>query len=237
MLEPWGRTDEARMKLLLVEDDEKIAATVKRGLEATGFSVELASDGDEGLWRATEGTYDLLILDIMLPGRDGYQVCAELRAADNWTPILMLTAMDGDLDEAEGLDTGADDYLTKPFSFQVLVARVRALLRRTPGRGPVPVSVGDLRIDPAQRRVWFAGEERTLTAREFQVLEFLVRRAGQVVSKEEILAGVWEDDFDGDANIVEVYVLRLRRKLEGPNGRHRIQTIRGAGYRVVDDGA
>jgi two-component system, OmpR family, response regulator len=225
------------MKLLLVEDDDKIAATIKRGLEATGFAVELAADGDEGLWRATEGTYDLVILDIMLPGRDGYQVCAELRARDDWTPILMLTAMDGDLDEAEGLDTGADDYLTKPFSFPVLVSRVRALLRRTSGRGPVPVLVGDLRIDPAQRRVWVAGEERTLTSREFQVLEFLVRRAGQVLSKEEILAGVWEDDFDGDANIVEVYVLRLRRKLEGPNGRHRIQTVRGAGYRVVEDGA
>jgi two-component system OmpR family response regulator len=224
------------VKLLLVEDDEKIAATVKRGLEATGFSVELAADGDEGLWRATVGSYDLLILDIMLPGRNGYQLCAELRAADNWTPILMLTAVDGDLDEVEALDTGADDYLTKPFSFPVLVARIRALLRRTAGRGPVPVSVGDLRIDPAQRRVWVGEQERVLTAREFEVLEFLVRRAGQVLSKKEILAGVWNDDFDGDPNIVEVYVLRLRRKLEGPHGRHRIQTVRGAGYRVVDQG-
>jgi two-component system, OmpR family, response regulator len=224
------------MKLLLVEDDEKIAATVKRGLEAEGFSVELAADGDEGLWRATEGSYDLLVLDIMLPGRNGYRLCAELRAADNWTPILMLTAKDGDLDEAEALDTGADDYLTKPFSFPVLVARVRALLRRTPDRKPAPVSVGDLRIDPAQRRVWVGEDERTLTSREFEVLEFLVRRAGQVLSKEEILAGVWDDDFDGDPNIVEVYVLRLRRKLDLPDGRHRIETVRGAGYRVVDDG-
>ncbi|HEX8860144.1 MAG TPA: response regulator transcription factor [Actinomycetes bacterium] len=224
------------MKLLLVEDDEKIAATVKRGLEAEGFSVELAADGDEGLWRATEGSYDLLVLDILLPGRNGYRLCADLRAADNWTPILMLTAKDGDLDEAEALDTGADDYLTKPFSFPVLVARVRALLRRTPDRKPAPVSVGDLRIDPAQRRVWVGEDERTLTSREFEVLEFLVRRAGQVLSKEEILAGVWDDDFDGDPNIVEVYVLRLRRKLDLPDGRHRIETVRGAGYRVVDDG-
>jgi two-component system OmpR family response regulator len=224
------------MKLLLVEDDEKIAATVKRGLEAEGFSVELAADGDEGLWRATEGSYDLLVLDIMLPGRNGYRLCAELRAADNWTPILMLTAKDGDLDEAEALDTGADDYLTKPFSFPVLVARVRALLRRTPDRKPAPVSVGDLRIDTAQRRVWVGEDERTLTSREFEVLEFLVRRAGRVLSKEEILAGVWDDDFDGDPNIVEVYVLRLRRKLDLPDGRHRIETVRGAGYRVVDDG-
>ena len=224
------------MKLLLVEDDEKIAATVKRGLEAEGFSVELAADGDEGLWRATEGSYDLLVLDIMLPGRNGYRLCAELRASDNWTPILMLTAKDGDLDEAEALDTGADDYLTKPFSFPVLVARVRALLRRAPDRKPAPVSVGDLRIDTAQRRVWVGEDERTLTSREFEVLEFLVRRAGRVLSKEEILAGVWDDDFDGDPNIVEVYVLRLRRKLEGPHGRHRIETVRGAGYRVVDAG-
>ena len=224
------------MKLLLVEDDEKIAATVKRGLEAEGFSVELAADGDEGLWRATEGSYDLLVLDIMLPGRNGYRLCADLRAANDWTPILMLTAKDGDLDEAEALDTGADDYLTKPFSFPVLVARVRALLRRSADRKPAPVSVGDLRIDPARRRVFVGDEERTLTTREFEVLEFLVRRAGQVLSKEEILAGVWDDDFDGDPNIVEVYVLRLRRKLDGPNGSHRIQTIRGAGYRVVDDG-
>jgi DNA-binding response OmpR family regulator len=224
------------MKLLLVEDDEKIAATVKRGLEAEGFSVELAADGDEGLWRATEGSYDLLVLDIMLPGRNGYRLCADLRAADNWTPILMLTAKDGDLDEAEALDTGADDYLTKPFSFPVLVARVRALLRRTPDRKPAPVSAGDLRIDPAQRRVWVGEAERTLTSREFEVLEFLVRRAGRVLSKEEILAGVWDDDFDGDPNIVEVYVLRLRRKLDLPDGRHRIETVRGAGYRVVDDG-
>jgi two-component system OmpR family response regulator len=224
------------MKLLLVEDDEKIAATVKRGLEAEGFSVELAADGDEGLWRATEGTYDLLVLDIMLPGRNGYRLCADLRAADDLTPILMLTAKDGDLDEAEALDTGADDYLTKPFSFPVLVARIRALLRRAADRKPAPVSVGDLRIDPAQRRVWVGGQERVLTAREFEVLEFLVRRAGQVLSKDEILAGVWDDDFDGDPNIVEVYILRLRRKLDGPNGSDRIQTVRGAGYRVVDGG-
>jgi DNA-binding response OmpR family regulator len=224
------------MKLLLVEDDEKIAATVKRGLEAEGFSVELAADGDEGLWRATEGSYDLLVLDIMLPGRNGYRLCADLRAVDDWTPILMLTAKDGDLDEAEALDTGADDYLTKPFSFPVLVARVRALLRRAADRKPAPVSVGDLRIDPATRRVFVGEQERTLTTREFEVLEFLVRRAGQVLSKEEILAGVWDDEFDGDPNIVEVYVLRLRRKLDGPNGPHRIQTVRGAGYRVVDDG-
>jgi DNA-binding response OmpR family regulator len=223
------------MKLLLVEDDAKIAAAVQRGLEAEGFSVEVAHDGDEGLWRATESGYDLIVLDIMLPGRNGYQVCADLRSAGNWTPVLMLTAKDGDLDEAEALDTGADDYLTKPFSFPVLVARVHALLRRAGGHAPVPVSVGDLRIDPAARRVWRGDDELVLTARELGVLEFLVRRAGQVLSKEDILDGVWEHDFEGDPNIVEVYIRRLRRKIDEPFCRHSIETVRGAGLGILYD--
>ena len=221
------------MKLLLVEDDRKIANAVARGLEAEGFRVEVAGDGDEGLWRATEGSYDLILLDLMLPGRSGYRVCADLRAAGDWTPILVLTAKDGDLDEAEALETGADDYLTKPFSFPVLVARVRALLRRAGDHAPPPVDVGDLHIDPAPRRVVLGDTEVRLTAREFDVLELLVRRAGQVVSKDEILARVWDDDFDGDVNIVEVYVRRLRRKLDEPYGRSSIETVRGAGYRLV----
>lgn len=223
------------MKLLLIEDDKKIATAVKRGLEAEGFAVEVAFDGNDGLWMATEGSYDLIMLDILLPGRNGFRVCADLRAAGNWTPILMLTAKDGDLDEAEALDTGADDYLTKPFSFPVLVARVRALLRRTAGRNPTPVVVGDLRIDPGERRVWRGDEQVLLTAREFEVLEFLVRRAGQVLSKQEILAGVWEYDFDGDPNIVEVYIGRLRRKIDEPHGRQSLTTVRGAGYRLSAD--
>jgi DNA-binding response OmpR family regulator len=225
------------MKLLVVEDDKKIATAVKRGLEAEGFAVEVAFDGDDGYWMATEGAYDLIVLDIMLPGRNGYRICAALREARDWTPILMLTAKDGDLDEAEALDTGADDYLTKPFSFPVLVARVRALLRRTTGRNPAPVGVGDIRIDPGERRVWRGDDEISFTAREFDVLEFFVRRAGQVLAKNEILAGVWDMDFDGDPNIVEVYVRRLRRKLDEPYGRHSIETVRGAGYRLVDDAA
>lgn len=222
------------MKLLLVEDDKKIARAVKRGLEAEGFSVEVAFDGQEGLWRAREGVYDMLILDILLPGLNGYRVCAELREAGIWTPILMLTAKDGELDEAEALDTGADDYLSKPFSFPVLVARVRALLRRSAGRTPAPLAIGDLRIDPGQRRVWRGDAEVALTAREFDVLEFLLRRAGQVLPKHEILAGVWDYDFDGDPNIVEVYIRRLRRKVDEPFGRHAIETVRGAGYRLVE---
>ena len=223
------------MKLLLVEDDAKIAAAVRRGLVAEGFTVEVASDGNEGLWRATESGYDLIVLDIMLPGRNGYQVCAELRARADWTPILILTAKDGDLDEAEALDTGADDYLTKPFSFPVLVARIHALLRRAVSGARVPVAVGDLRLDPTTRRVWRNDHEVQLTARELQVLEFLLRRAGQVLSKRDILDGVWEHDFDGDPNIVEVFIRRLRRKIDEPHGRASIQTVRGFGYRLVDD--
>jgi two-component system OmpR family response regulator len=222
------------VKLLLVEDDAKIAGAIKRGLEGEGFDVEVASDGNDGLWRATEHRYDLIVLDILLPGRNGYQVCAELRAAGDWTPILMLTAKDGELDEAEGLDTGADDYMTKPFSFTVLVARIRALLRRPAGAQAAPVEVGELRIDPPARRAWRGDTELYLTAREFSVLEFLVRRAGQVQSKGDILAGVWSDDFEGDPNIVEVYVRRLRRKIDEPFGHRMIETVRGAGYRLVD---
>jgi len=224
------------VKLLLVEDDKKIATAVKRGLEAEGFTVEVAWDGSEGLWLASEGSYDLLILDILLPGRNGYQICGDLRSAGNWTPILMLTAKDGDLDEAEALDTGADDYLTKPFSFPVLVARVRALLRRAGGRNPVPVEAGDLRIDPGQRRAWRGEVEIDLTSRQFDVLEFLVRRAGQVLSKREILDGVWEYDFEGDPNIVEVYIRRLRTRIDEPFGRRSIETVRGSGYRLVAAG-
>jgi DNA-binding response OmpR family regulator len=220
------------VKVLVVEDDKKIATAVKRGLESEGFTVDVAFDGTDGLWLATEGSYDLIVLDLMLPGVNGFQVCARLREAGDWTPILVLTAKDGDLDEAEALDTGADDYLMKPFSFSVLVARIRALLRRAAGRSPAPVEAGDLRIDPGERRTWRGDEEVRLTARQFQVLEFLMRRAGQVLSKDEILAGVWEYDFDGDPNIVEVYVRRLRKAVDEPFERASIETVRGAGYRL-----
>lgn len=223
------------MKVLVVEDDKKVATAVKRGLEAEGYTVDVAFEGADGLWLATEGSYDLIVLDIMLPVRNGYQICAQLREAGDWTPILMLTAKDGELDEAEALDTGADDYLSKPFSFAVLVARIRALLRRA-GRNPAPVSAGDLHIDPGQRRAWRGKREITLTARQFDVLEFLVRRAGQVLSKAEILDGVWHYDFDGDPNIVEVYIRRLRTRIDEPFGRHAIETIRGVGYRLAAGG-
>lgn len=220
-------------KVLLVEDDKKIATMVRRSLEADGFTVDVAFDGLDGRWLATEGSYDLMILDLMLPRRNGYQICADLREAGNWLPILILTAKDGDLDEAEALDTGADDYITKPFSLAVLTARVRALLRRASGSNPAPLEVGDLRLDPVQRRVWVADADVELTSRQFEVLEFMVRRAGQVLSKSEILEGVWEYEFDGDPNIVEVYVRRLRTRIDEPFGRHFIETVRGAGYRLV----
>ena len=219
----------------MVEDDRKTADAIRRGLEAEGYAVELAHDGLDGLWLAIEAAPDLIVLDIMLPGKNGYKICAELREAGNWTPILMLTAKDGDLDQAEALDTGADDYLVKPFSFPLLLARIRALLRRAAHDAPVPVSVGDLRIDPAQRRIWRGDVEVNLTARQFDVIEFLVRRAGQVVPKDEILNGVWRHDFDGDPNIVEVYIRRLRRAIDEPFDRHSIETVRGAGYRLVAD--
>jgi len=221
------------VKVLVVEDDLKIAAAVRRGLELEGFTVEHAADGDQGWWMATESTYDLIVLDIMLPRRNGFVVCRDLRAAGVWTPILMLTAKDGDLDEAEALDTGADDYLTKPFSFPVLVARVRALLRRAGGSPLTTVStVGTLTVDSVARRAWSSGTEVALSRREFDVLECLVRRAGEVVSKGQLLDGVWEHDFAGDPNIVEVYVGRLRRKLDEPFETHHIMTVRGAGYRL-----
>lgn len=223
------------MKILLIEDDAKTSAAVERGLTAEGFNVEVADRGDDGLWMATESAFDVIVLDIMLPGRNGFQVCADLRAAGDWAPILMLTAKEGHLDEAEALDIGADDYLSKPFSFEVLVARIRALLRRGAMAAPRPIQVGDLRIDTAARQGYRADLEIELTAREFDVLCYLACRDGRVQSKLEILAGVWPFEFDGDPNIVEVYVRRLRRKIDEPFGVSTIHTVRGVGYRVAEE--
>ncbi|QNP65343.1 response regulator transcription factor [Streptomyces genisteinicus] len=219
------------MRLLIVEDEKRLALSLAAGLTAEGFAVDVVHDGLEGLHRAAEGVHDLVVLDIMLPGMNGYRVCAALRAAGHDMPILMLTAKDGEYDEAEGLDTGADDYLTKPFSYVVLLARIRALLRRRGRAGGSPVlAVGDLRVDTAARRVHCGEAEVTLTTKEFAVLEQLAHRAGEVVGKPEILEHVWDFAYEGDPNIVEVYVSALRRKL----GAGRIQTVRGAGYRLVE---
>jgi two-component system OmpR family response regulator len=193
-------------------------------------------DGTEGLWRAREGGYDAIVLDIMLPGLNGYRVCSALREAGIWTPILMLTAKDGELDEAEALDTGADDFLSKPFSFVVLTARLRALLRRgAPERPPVLVA-GDLHLDPASHRCWRAGTELTLTPKEFSLLEYLLRRAGQIATKTEILEHVWDPAYEGDSNVIEVYVGYLRKKIDVPFRRGAIETVRGVGYRLAADG-
>ena len=224
------------MRVLVVDDEPRLAEGLKRGLEAEGFAVDVAHTGTDGLWLAREQQYAAILLDIMLPGMNGYVVCRTLRAEENWTPVLMLTAKDGEWDQVEGLDTGADDYLTKPFSFAVLLARVRALIRRGAAARPATLTVGDLTLDPASREVRRGSVAIELTTREFAVLEFLMRRAGQVVSKAEILEGVWDFAFDGDPNIVEVYVGHLRSKIDRPFGRDSIRTIRGAGYRIGTDG-
>ena len=220
------------MRILVVEDEKRLAASLKAGLQAEGFAVDTAHDGEEGLWYAREHDYDAILLDLMLPRVNGYEVCATLRAEENWTPILMLTARAGESDQVEALDTGADDYVTKPFSFQVLLARLRSLLRRGVRERPTMLTVGDLVLDPATRMVTRDGTELSLTSREHSLLEFLMRRAGQVVTKADILGHVWDYAFEGDPNIVEVYIGRLRRKVDRPFGRSDIETLRGSGYRL-----
>jgi DNA-binding response OmpR family regulator len=221
------------VRVLVVEDEKRLAAGLKKGLEAEGFATDVALDGTDGLWMAREHPYDALVLDIMLPGINGFKICATLRDEGVWTPILMLTAKEGELDEAEALDTGADDYLTKPFSYIVLVARLRALMRRGSSERPTVLGAGDLLLDPGTRRVFRGEAEIDLTAREMALLDFLMRHKGEVVSKREILDHVWDYDFDGDANIVEVYIRRLRNKLDRPFERDTIETLRGAGYRLA----
>jgi two-component system OmpR family response regulator len=223
------------MRVLVVEDEVRLAAYVKQGLEAEGYAVDVAPDGDEGLWLARNQAYDAILLDIMLPKRNGYQVCADLRAEGNWTPVLMLTAKDGEFDQAEGLDTGADDYLTKPFSFVVLAARLRALVRRGGGQRAPVLEVGDLRLDPAAHRCWRGEVTVDLSPKEFSLLEYLMRHPGEVVSKLDILGAVWDWSFDGGPNVVEVYIGYLRNKVDRPFERRSIETVRGVGYRLVPD--
>lgn len=224
------------MRVLVVEDEKRVAAAVRRGLEAEGFAVDVALTGTDGEWLAKENKYDVIVLDIMLPGINGYRLCGNLRERGDWTPVLMLTAKDGDLDEAEALDTGADDYLTKPFAFVVLVARIRALLRRSATTPQMSYEAGDLYVDPNAHQCRRGDVEVALTAREFSVLEFLIRRKGEVVSKAEILQNVWDFAFEGDPNIVEVYIRHLRVKIDEPFDKASIQTIRGSGYRLAANG-
>lgn len=224
------------LRVLMVEDEVRLAETVRRGLVAEGFVVDVVHDGPTGLYSAEVNDYDVVVLDIMLPGMNGYDVCRKLRASGVWTPVLMLTAKDGEYDQADAFDLGADDYLTKPFSFVVLVARLRALVRRGAPERPPVLTAGDLVLDPATRTTRRGTSEITLTPREFGLLHFLLRHRGDVVSKSEILESVWDLNYDGDDNIVEVYVGYLRRKIDQPFDRRAIQTVRGIGYRLAADG-
>jgi two-component system OmpR family response regulator len=216
------------MRVLVVEDEPKLAGLLRQGLRRRGMGVDLAATGEEALTRASATDYDLIVLDVMLPGPDGFEVCRRLRAAEVWSPTLMLTALDDVEDRIRGLDSGADDYLPKPFSFEELLARIRALLRRGAPRRPAVLEVADLRLDPASHRVWRAGRELSLTPREFALLEALMRQPGQVLSKFELLEHVWDDSYENRSNVIEVYVGYLREKLD----RGAIETVRGAGYRL-----
>ena len=224
------------MRVLLAEDEVALASTIQRGLRVEGFVVDVVHDGREAVWTAHENDYDVIVLDIMLPQVNGYDVLKQIRADKDWTPVLMLTAKDGEYDQTDAFELGADDYLTKPFSFIVLVARLRALIRRGAPERPVVLEAGDLRLDPHRHRVHRGELELDLTPREFDLLHFLLRHKGAAVTKSQILDSVWDPAYDGDANVVEVYISYLRRKIDVPFGRQAIQTVRGTGYRLADDG-
>lgn len=224
------------MRVLVVEDEVRMGRALQKGLRAEGFAVDVMHDGESGLESARQGNYDAIILDVMLPRLSGYQVVRTLRSERNWVPVLMLSAKDGEYDQADGLDVGADDYLTKPFSYVVLVARLRALLRRGAPERPAVLSAGDLMLDPAARQVTRGDTPIDLTAREFSLLEYLMRHAGEVVSRFDLLEHVWESYGATEANVVEVYIGYLRRKVDAPFGRKSVTTVRGAGYRLEPDG-
>jgi two-component system OmpR family response regulator len=224
------------VRILVVDDDRHLALALKRGLQAEGFAVDLAGDGTDGFWLANENPYDALVLDVMLPGSSGLELCARLREADNWSPILMLTARSGAREEAECLDSGADDFLAKPFSYVVLTARLRALLRRGTKERPAVLKAGDIGLDPATHRAWRGDIPIELTPRQFSLLEFFLRRCGEALSKTEILEHVWDFAYAGDPNIVEVYVRQLRVRIDEPFGRASLETLRGVGYRLAPDG-
>lgn len=222
------------MRVLVVEDEAPLAEVVRRGLTREGFVVEVEHDGEAALWAAGEYVFDVIVLDLMLPKMNGYQVIERLRAENIWTPVLMLTAVDGEHDQAEAFNLGADDYLTKPFSFIVLVARLHALIRRGAPERPVVMSAGTLTLDPTRRRVQRGDVQISLTPKEFSLLTFLMMHVGEVVTKATILEAVWDPAYDGDLNIVEVYVGYLRRKIDAPSAQSSIETVRGVGYRLLE---
>jgi len=223
------------VRVLVVEDEVKMAGLLKRGLEEEGYAVDTAGDGQEALWLATENPYDAVVLDVMLPDLDGFEVCRRLREAGRWSPVLMLTARDAVPDRVSGLDAGADDYLTKPFSFAELLARLRALVRRGGPERPPVLGVGDLTLDPATRRVARGDLPIELTAKEFALLEYLMRHPGEVLSRTRLIEHVWDFAYEGDSNVVDVYVRYVREKVDRPFGTDSIETVRGAGYRLREE--
>jgi two-component system OmpR family response regulator len=224
------------MRILIVEDEPKMAALVARALREEGHAADVAAQGEDALWMAQAAPYDAIVLDVMLPGVDGFEVLRRLRADGVWTPVLMLTARDAVGDRVGGLDAGADDYLTKPFSFAELFARLRAIARRGPVERPAVLQLGDLRLDPAAHRAWRGETELRLSAREFALLELLLRRPGETLTRLQILEGGWDMAFESRSNIVDVYMRYLREKIDRPFGRESIETVRGVGYRLRDDG-
>ena len=223
------------MRILVVEDEKKMAALIRRGLREEGFSVDVADRGEDALWRASATDYDAIVLDVMLPGIDGFETCRRLRGDDVWAPVLMLTARDAVEDRVAGLDGGADDYLVKPFSFAELLARLRALARRGPVDRPTVLGVGDLRLDPATRQVWRGETEIALSTKEFALLEAFMRRPGEVLSRFQLLEHAWDYAYENRSNVIDVYVRYLREKIDRPFGVNSIETVRGAGYRLRRD--
>jgi two-component system OmpR family response regulator len=221
------------VRLLIVEDEPRMAALLNRGFADEGYAVDVASSGTDGLWMGTENPYDAVVLDVMLPGRDGFEVCRELRAAQRWAPIIMLTALDAVDDRVRGPDVGADDYLAKPFSFAELSARVRALIRRGDHARPTTIEVGDLKLDPARHRVWRGSTEVSLSPKEMALLDLFMRHPDEVITRTQILEHVWDFAYDGLSNVVDQYVAYLRKKIDKPFGRRDIQTVRGVGYRLA----
>jgi two-component system, OmpR family, response regulator len=224
------------MRLLVVEDEPKLAGLLGRGLREEGHAVDVTGRGEEALWMARAVQYDTIVLDVMLPGLDGFAVCRELRRNEVWTPVLLLTARDAVEDRVSGLDAGADDYLVKPFSFSELLARLRALARRVPVERPTVLQVGDLRLDPAARRAWRDGEELFLSAKEFALFEVFMRRPGEALTRVQLLDGAWDMAYESKSNLVDVYVRYLREKIDRPFGRHGLETVRHVGYRLREDG-
>jgi two-component system OmpR family response regulator len=225
------------MRVLVIEDEVRMARLLKRALEEEGHAVDVAGDGPDGLWMATENRYAAIVLDVMLPGFDGFELCRRLRTAGGWAPVLMLTARDEVGDRVRGLDAGADDYLVKPFSLLELSARLRALARRDDRRRPAVLSEGDLRLDPASKRAWRAEKELSLSPKEFSLLEFFLRHPGTVLTRSQLIEAVWDFAYDGGSNVVDQYVNYLRRKVDAPFGRHDIETVRGMGYRLRQEPA